>query len=61
MPFHIRDPKTLDLVDQVMLRFGVKTGTEAVRMALENELKRLAANGHERKLSSSEASRDNKL
>jgi antitoxin VapB len=40
MSLYIRDAKVNELADQVMRRLGTKTKTEAVRVALENELKR---------------------
>jgi antitoxin VapB len=40
MSLYIRDAKVNELADQVMRRLGTKTKTEAVRLALENELKR---------------------
>ncbi|MBP2562732.1 antitoxin VapB [Neorhizobium galegae] len=40
MSLYIRDPKVNELADEVMRRLGTKTKTEAVRVALENELKR---------------------
>ncbi|TWF50197.1 antitoxin VapB [Neorhizobium alkalisoli] len=36
---YIRDPEVNDLADEVMRRFETKTKTEAVRMALQNQLK----------------------
>ena len=39
MSLYIRDPKVNELADEVMRRRGTKTKTEAVRLALENELK----------------------
>ncbi len=40
MSLYIRDAKVNELADEVMHRLGTKTKTEAVRLALENELKR---------------------
>jgi antitoxin VapB len=40
MSLYIRDAKVNELADEVMRRLGTKTKTEAVRVALENELKR---------------------
>jgi antitoxin VapB len=40
MSLYIRDPKVNELADEVMRRRGTKTKTEAVRLALENELKK---------------------
>lgn len=37
---YIRDDKVDELANEVMRRLGTKTKTEAVRVALENELKR---------------------
>lgn len=43
MSLYIRDAKVNELADEVMRRLGTKTKTEAVRLALENELKRTEA------------------
>ena len=43
MSLYIRDPKVNQLADELMHRLGAKTKTEAVRVALENELKRASA------------------
>ncbi|CDZ67196.1 Hypothetical protein NGAL_HAMBI2605_54750 [Neorhizobium galegae bv. orientalis] len=40
MSLYIRDAKVNELADEVMRRLGTKTKTEAVRVALGNELKR---------------------
>ncbi|MCQ1569331.1 type II toxin-antitoxin system VapB family antitoxin [Neorhizobium galegae] len=40
MSLYIRDDKVDELANEVMRRLGTKTKTEAVRVALENELKR---------------------
>ena len=40
MSLYIRDAKVNELADKLMHQLGTKTKTEAVRMALENELKR---------------------
>ena len=40
MSLYIRDAKVNELAAKVMRRLGTKTKTEAVRLALENELKR---------------------
>lgn len=40
MSLYIRDAKVNQLADELMHRLGTKTKTEAVRVALENELKR---------------------
>ena len=42
MSLYIRDPRVNELADEVMRRLGTKTKTEAVRLALENQLKRNA-------------------
>lgn len=39
MSLYIRDAKVNDLAEKVMRRRGTKTKTDAVRLALENELK----------------------
>ena len=41
MSLYIRDAKVNQLADELMQRIGTKTKTEAVRIALENELKRV--------------------
>jgi antitoxin VapB len=43
MSLYIRDPKVNQLADELMHRLGAKTKTQAVRVALENELKRASA------------------
>lgn len=40
MSLYIRDPRVNELADEVMRQLGTKTKTEAVRLALENQLKR---------------------
>ncbi len=40
MSLYIRDHKVDELAIEVMRRLGTKTKTEAVRLALENELRR---------------------
>lgn len=40
MSLYIRDAKVNELADKLMHQLGTKTKTEAVRVALENELKR---------------------
>ncbi|WP_377297324.1 type II toxin-antitoxin system VapB family antitoxin [Rhizobium sp. SGZ-381] len=40
MSLYIRDPKVDALAGELMQRLGAKSKTEAVRRALENELKR---------------------
>lgn len=40
MSLYIRDDKVDELANELMRRLGTKTKTEAVRVALENELKR---------------------
>ncbi|CAN7523592.1 type II toxin-antitoxin system VapB family antitoxin [Neorhizobium sp. LjRoot104] len=40
MSLYIRDDRVDELANEVMRRLGTKTKTEAVRVALENELKR---------------------
>ena len=39
MSLYIRDEKVNELAEKVMRRRGTKTKTEAVRLALENELR----------------------
>jgi len=41
MSLYIRDAKVNELADKLMHRLGTKTKTEAVRVALENELERV--------------------
>lgn len=41
MSLYIRDAKVNQLADELMHRLGTKTKTEAVRVALENELERV--------------------
>lgn len=41
MSLYIRDPKVNELADKVMRRLGTKTKTEAVRLALENQLRQV--------------------
>ena len=43
MPLYIRDSSVDDLAEQVRARLGARNKTEAVRMALRNELARDAA------------------
>jgi Uncharacterized protein conserved in bacteria len=40
MSLYIRDARVNQLADELMHRLGTKTKTEAVRVALENELRR---------------------
>lgn len=40
MSLYIRDARVNELADKLMHQLGTKTKTEAVRVALENELKR---------------------
>ncbi|CAD7042895.1 histidinol dehydrogenase [Pseudorhizobium endolithicum] len=40
MSLYIRDAKVNELADELMRRLGTRTKTEAVRVALENELER---------------------
>ena len=40
MSVYIRDARVNELADKLMHQLGTKTKTEAVRVALENELKR---------------------
>lgn len=40
MSLYIRDPKVNELAAEVKRQLGTKTKTEAVRLALENQLKR---------------------
>ncbi len=40
MTLSIRDPQVIALANELMQRVGAKSQTDAVRLALENELKR---------------------
>lgn len=42
MSLYIRDPKVNELADEVMRQLGTRTKTDAVRIALENQLKNSA-------------------
>ncbi|MGE3875306.1 MAG: type II toxin-antitoxin system VapB family antitoxin [Parvibaculaceae bacterium] len=44
MPLYIRDSSIDDLAEQLRVRLGVRTKTDAVRTALQHELKRVEAN-----------------
>jgi antitoxin VapB len=42
MPLYIKDPTVDDLAEKVRVELGMRTKTDAVRMALQHELQRSA-------------------
>lgn len=42
MPLYIKDPTVDDLAEKVRIELGMRTKTDAVRMALQHELQRSA-------------------